>query len=100
MAERRIAFLHLFLQELQQELAEGGCGYDMPEEVTYCLLWDEKRNSKRKTFNVGGLSLGDVPKTCSILYEEETMSAEVASQYTDTVYLAVEEMPRSLSYCH
>ena len=43
MAERRIAFLRLYLQELQQELAEGGCGYDMPEEVTYRLLRDEKR---------------------------------------------------------
>jgi len=43
MAERRIAFLRLYLQELQQELAEGGYGYDMPEDVTYCLLWDEKR---------------------------------------------------------
>jgi uncharacterized protein len=42
MAERRIAFLRRFLQELQHELAEGGCGYDMPEEVTYSLLWDEK----------------------------------------------------------
>ncbi len=26
MAERRIAFLHLYLQELQQELTEGGYG--------------------------------------------------------------------------
>ena len=43
MAERRAAFLRLYLQELQHELAEGGCGYDMPEEVTYGLLWDEKR---------------------------------------------------------
>jgi hypothetical protein len=42
MAERRIAFLRLYLQELQHELAEGGCGYDMPEEVAYCLLWGEK----------------------------------------------------------
>ena len=47
-AERRIAFLRLYLQELQQELAEGGYGYDMPEEVTYCLLWDEKRAEAQK----------------------------------------------------
>jgi uncharacterized protein len=38
MAERRIAFLHLYLQELQHELTEGGSGYDMSEEVTDCLL--------------------------------------------------------------
>ncbi len=48
MAERRIAFLRLYLQELQRELAEGGYGYDMPEEVTYCLLWDEKRAEEQK----------------------------------------------------
>ena len=43
MAERRVAFLRLYLQELQQELAEGGFGYDMPDEVAYCLLWGEKK---------------------------------------------------------
>ena len=43
MAEHRIAFLRLFLQELQQELAEGGYGDDMPAEVTSRLLWIEKR---------------------------------------------------------
>ena len=48
MAERRIAFLRLYLQELQQELAEGGYGYDMPEEVTNRLLWDEKRAEEQK----------------------------------------------------
>jgi len=48
MAERRIAFLRLYLQELQHELAEGGYGYDMPEEVTYGLLWDEKRAEEQK----------------------------------------------------
>ena len=48
MAERRIAFLRLYLQELQQELTEGGYGYDMPEEVTYRLLWDEKRAEEQK----------------------------------------------------
>jgi uncharacterized protein len=48
MAERRVAFLRLYLQELQHELAEGGCGYDMPEEVTYGLLWGEKRAAEQK----------------------------------------------------
>jgi uncharacterized protein len=48
MAERRIAFLRLYLQELQHELAEGGYGNDMPEEVTYRLLWDEKRAEELK----------------------------------------------------
>jgi uncharacterized protein len=48
MAERRIAFLRLYLQELQHELAEGGCGYDMPDEVAYCLLWGEKRGEEQK----------------------------------------------------
>jgi uncharacterized protein len=48
MAERRVAFLRRYLQELQQELAEGGYGYDMPDEVTYRLLWDEKRAEEQK----------------------------------------------------
>ena len=48
MAVRRIAFLRLYLQELQHELAEGGYGYDMPEEVTYRLLWDEKRAKEQQ----------------------------------------------------
>ena len=48
LAEQRIAFLRLYLQELQQELAEGGYGYDMPEEVTYRLLWDEKKAEEQK----------------------------------------------------
>ena len=48
MAERRIAFLRLYLQELQHELAIGGYGYDMPEEVTYRLLWDEKRAKEQQ----------------------------------------------------
>ncbi|GEM_PF-6949646 len=34
----RIAFLHIYLQELQHELTEGGSGYDMSEEVTSGLL--------------------------------------------------------------
>ena len=42
MAARRIAFLRLYLQELQHELAEGGSGYDMFEEVTYHLLWGKR----------------------------------------------------------
>jgi uncharacterized protein len=49
MAERRIAFLRLYLQELQHELAEGGCGYDMPDEIAFCLLWGEKRAEEQKT---------------------------------------------------
>ena len=48
MAERRVAFLRLYLHELQHELAEGGNGYDMPEEVTYGLLWDEKRAEEQQ----------------------------------------------------
>jgi uncharacterized protein len=48
MAEHRIAFLRLFLRELQLELAEGGSGYDMPDEVTYCLLWGEKKAEEQK----------------------------------------------------
>ena len=47
-AERRIAFLHLYLQELQHELTEGGSGYDMPEEVTSRLLWGEKRGVEQQ----------------------------------------------------
>jgi hypothetical protein len=31
MAVRRTAFLRLYLQELEQELAEGGYGPDIPE---------------------------------------------------------------------
>ena len=48
MAERRIAFLRLYLQELQQELAEGGYSYDMPEDVTHHLLWVEQRGEEQK----------------------------------------------------
>jgi uncharacterized protein len=48
MAERRIAFLRLYLQELQHELAEGGYGYNMPEEVTYGLLWSEKKGEEQQ----------------------------------------------------
>jgi len=48
MAEHRIAFLRLYLQEFQQELAEGGYGYDMPEEVTYRLLRDETRGEEQQ----------------------------------------------------
>ena len=38
-AERRIAFLRIYLQELARELAEAGSGYDMPEENTHSLIW-------------------------------------------------------------
>ena len=38
MAAHCIAFLHLFLQELQHELAIGGSGYDMRTEVVHSLL--------------------------------------------------------------
>jgi hypothetical protein len=48
MAERRIAFMRLYLQELQQELAEGGYGYDLPEEVTHHLLWVEQREEEQQ----------------------------------------------------
>jgi hypothetical protein len=34
MAGRRLAFLHLFLQELQQELGEGGY-FQAEEETSY-----------------------------------------------------------------
>src|SRR6266487_164941 len=52
MAARRIAFLRLYLQELQHELAEGGSGYDMFEEVTYHLLWGKRGEEQEKTSNV------------------------------------------------
>jgi uncharacterized protein len=45
-AVQRIAFLRLYLQELQRELAEGGSGYDTSEEVTYHLLWKEKEEEQ------------------------------------------------------
>ena len=48
MAARRIAFLRLYLQELQHELAEGGSGYDMSEEVTYHLLWGKRGEEQKK----------------------------------------------------
>jgi uncharacterized protein len=48
MAEHRIAFLRLYLQELQHELAQGGCGYDIPNEVAYCLLWGEIKAEEQK----------------------------------------------------
>jgi uncharacterized protein len=60
MAERRIAFLRLFLQEFQQELAEGGCGYDMPDEVAYGLLWGEKRAEEQLEQHVEEIKLGRV----------------------------------------
>jgi uncharacterized protein len=48
MAERRIAFLRIYLQDLQRELAEGGSGYDMAEEVTYHLLWRRRGEEEEK----------------------------------------------------
>ena len=48
MAERRIAFLRIYLQELQRELAEGGSGYDLSEEVTYGLLWGKYRGKDQE----------------------------------------------------
>ena len=38
MAERRMAFLRLYLQELQQELTERGYGYDMPVSPLFSLI--------------------------------------------------------------
>lgn len=61
MAEQRIAFLRLYLQELQYELAEGGIGYDMPEEFTYRLLWnDEKEREQKKEQRVEDLYDGRI----------------------------------------
>jgi uncharacterized protein len=48
MAESRIAFLRLFLQELQGELAEGGSGYDLSEEFTSHLLWSGQRGGEQR----------------------------------------------------
>src|SRR6266571_9351291 len=48
MAAQRIAFLHLYLQELQHELAEAGSGYDLSEEVTYRLLWGKYRGEEQQ----------------------------------------------------
>ena len=48
MAARRIAFLRLYLQELLHELAEGGSGYDLSEEVTYGLLWRKYRGEEEE----------------------------------------------------
>jgi uncharacterized protein len=74
MAVRRIAFLRLYLQELQQELAEGGHDYDMPEEVTYRLLWDEKRAEEQKQEQLAeDLQLGRVVAIHRI-YEEQHLA--------------------------
>jgi hypothetical protein len=43
LAERRIAFLRIYLQELARELAIGGSGYEMPEENTRSLIWRKYR---------------------------------------------------------
>jgi uncharacterized protein len=47
-AERRVAFLRLYLQELQHELAEGGSGYDMAEEVASRLLWGKQHAAEQQ----------------------------------------------------
>ncbi len=60
MAERRIAFIRLYLQEFQQELAEGGYGYDMPEDVTNRLLWVEQRGEEQKEKPAEDLQSGRV----------------------------------------
>jgi uncharacterized protein len=49
MVERRIAFLRIYLQELARELAEGGSGYDMPEEITNGLIWRKYREGGEET---------------------------------------------------
>lgn len=46
MAERRISFLRTYLQELELELAEGGSGYAMSEEITLGLLWQKHRGGE------------------------------------------------------
>jgi uncharacterized protein len=60
MAARRIAFLRLYLQELQHELAEGGSGYDMSEEVTYHLLWGKRGEEQEKEQPVEDLQRGRI----------------------------------------
>jgi uncharacterized protein len=60
MAVRRIAFLRLYLQELQHELAEEGSGYDLSEEVTYGLLWRKYRGEEEKEQPVEDLQRGRV----------------------------------------
>jgi uncharacterized protein len=60
MAERRIAFMRLYLQELQQELAEGGYGYDMPEDVTNRLLWVEQSGEEQKEKQAEDIQSGRV----------------------------------------
>jgi uncharacterized protein len=48
MAAQRIAFLHIYLQELYRELAEGGSSYNMAEEVTYHFLWKKREEGQLK----------------------------------------------------
>jgi uncharacterized protein len=70
MAEHRIAFMRRYVQELQQELAEGGYGYDMPEEVTYRLLWVEKREEEQNERSYNGLLGPPVKYTTLSFYEK------------------------------
>ena len=59
-AEHRTAFLRLFLQELQHELAEGRYGYDMPGEVSLSLLWGEKRGEGKPDMHAVEIKRGRV----------------------------------------
>ncbi len=74
MAARRIAFLYLYLQELLHELAEGGSGYDLSEEVTYGLLWGKYRGEEQqKEQQAEDLQRGRVVDT-SRLSEEQHLA--------------------------
>lgn len=48
MAEQRIAFLRIYLQELYRELEEGGAGYDTTEEIMYHFLWRKREEGQMK----------------------------------------------------
>ena len=71
-AERRIAFLHLYLQELQHELTEGGSGYDMPQEVTSRLLWGEKRGVEQQEKQAEEIQRGRVVALHRIYVEQHS----------------------------
>ncbi len=73
MAERRIAFLHLYLQELQHELAEGGSGYDLSDELTYGLLWQKYRGEEQqKEQPAEDLQRGKVVNLSSLTEEQHS----------------------------
>ena len=65
MAERRIAFLRLYLQELQQEITEGRYGYDMPAEVTYRLPRDEK-SAERSIYLFSLITISELSQPASL----------------------------------